>query len=300
MFHDRVVMAYTAWIALLVVLFQDNVSRWPAILAFHLLVLAVMAALPGRGAPWETTPPGEGAVKRHVREGLRFLRYTYPLLLMVFYFEEVEHTVNALWPESPHWFEGHLYALDRLFFGNLPAILLNPSVGILQDELTHAFYFSYYFIVVGGAVLAYLGFRSPRPGPAFERTMVSVVSAFLLCFVWYPFLPARGPWENPELMATLTPFEGLLFVPAVEAVIDQGAVSGGCFPSSHVAASWATALSLAPFHRRAAWISGFLAFGLSLSCVYTRYHHGVDVPAGLMAGIAGAAIGSRISRRSAT
>jgi membrane-associated phospholipid phosphatase len=130
--------------------------------------------------------------------------------------------------------------------------------------------------------------------------MVSVVTAFLLCFLWYPFLPARGPWENAELMATLTPFEGLLFVPAVEAVIDQGAVSGGCFPSSHVAASWAVVFGLAPFHRRAAWIAGLLSFGLSLSCVYTRYHHGVDVPAGLFAGIAGAGIGSWVSRRSAT
>jgi membrane-associated phospholipid phosphatase len=297
MFLDRVVMAYTAWIALLVVLLRDNVSRWPAILAFHLLVLAMMAALPERGAPWESAPPGEGALKRRLRGGLRFLRYTYPLLLMVFYFEEVEHTVNALWPDAPHWFEDRLYALDRLLFGDLPAVLLNPSVGVFQDELMHAFYFSYYFIVIGGAVLAWLGSGPPRPGPAFERTIASVVIAFLLCFLWYPFLPARAPWENAELMATLTPFEGRLFVPAVEAIIDRGAVSGGCFPSSHVSASWATALSLAPFHRRAAWFSGFLAFGLSLSCVYTRYHHGVDVPAGLLAGIAGAAIGSRVSRR---
>ncbi len=297
---DRMVMVYTAWIAVLVVLFRDNVSRWPAILGFHLAVLAMMAALPRRGAPWESTRPGEGALKRHARGGLRFLRYTYPLLLMVFYFEEVEHTVNALWPKAPYWFESRLYAADRFLFGDLPAILLNPSTGILQDELMHAFYFSYYFIVIGGAVRAWLGSRPPRPGPAFDATIVSVVAAFLLCFLWYPFLPARGPWENAELMAPLTPFEGRLFVPAVQALIDRGAVSGGCFPSSHVAASWATVFGLAPFHRRAAWISGFLAFGLSLSCVYNRYHHGVDVPAGFLAGIAGAALGSWVSRRSAT
>jgi len=297
MFLDRMVMAYTAWVAFLVVLLRKNVSEWREILGFHLLVLVLMIALPRRGAPWETPPPGEAAWKRRFRGGLRFLRYTYPLLLMVFYFEEVEHTVNALWPKAPHWFESNLYAFDRFLFGDLPAILLNPSTGIFQDELMHAFYFSYYFIVIGGAVLAWLGTGPPRPGPALDATITSVVTAFLLCFLWYPFLPARGPWENAELLATLTPFEGMFFVPAVEAIIDRGAVSGGCFPSSHVAASWATALSLAPFHRRAALISGLFAFGLSLSCVYTRYHHGVDVPAGLLAGIAGAAIGSRVSRR---
>ena len=162
----------------------------------------------------------------------------------------------------------------------------------------HGFYFSYYFIVIGGVVFAWLGKGSPRPGPAFQTTLTSVVTAFLLCFVWYPFLPARGPWENGELMTTLTPFGGPVFVPAVEAILDRGAVSGGCFPSSHVAASWAVVLGLARFHRRAAWICGFFASGLSLACVYTRYHHGVDVPAGLLAGIAGAAVGSWASRRS--
>ena len=289
MFLDRVVMAYTAWVALLVVLLRKNVSEWPTILAFHLFVLAVMIALPRRGAPWETR-------KRRFRGGLRFFRYSYPLLLMVFFFEEVHQTVNALWPNAPYWFESRLYAADRFLFGDLPSILLNPSTGLLQDELMHGFYFSYYFIVIGGVVLAWLGSGSPRPGPAFPTTLTSVVTAFLLCFVGYPFLPARGPWENGALMTTLTPFDGRVFVPIVEAILDRGAVSGGCFPSSHVAASWAVVLGLARFHPGWATVCGVFTSGLSFACVYTRYHHGVDVLAGLLAGIAGTAIGSWASR----
>jgi membrane-associated phospholipid phosphatase len=297
MFVDRVVMAYTAAIALLVVLRRENVPEWPTILGFHLLVLAVILALPERGAPWEIPPPGEPTWRRRIRGGLRFFRYTYLLLLMVFYFEEVQRTVNALWTNAPYWFESRLYALDRFFFGDLPSILLNPSVGLLQNELMHAFYFSYYFIVIGGVVFAWLGRGPRRPGPAFHRTLTSVVTAFLLNFVWYPFLPARGPWENDELMAALTPFEGPVFVPIVEAIIARGAVSGGCFPSSHVAASWAVVFGLARFHLRAALLCAFFASGLSLACIYTRYHHGVDVPAGFVAGVAGAAIGSWVTRR---
>ncbi len=297
MFVDRIVALYTAWIALLVVLRREHVPEWPAILGFHLFVLAFMFSLPGRGAPWESSPPAEAAWKRHIRGGLRFLRYTYPLLLMVFYFEEVQYTVNALWPEAPYWFEGHLYALDRLLFGELPSVLLNAATGLFQDELMHAFYFAYYFIVIGGAVRAWLGEGCPRPGPALAPTVTSIVTAFLLCFVWYPLLPARGPWENGELMSTLTPFEGRLFIPMVETLLDRGAVSGGCFPSSHVSASWAVVFGLAPFHRKAAFVCGLFALGLSVACVYTRYHHGVDVPAGFLAGVAGAAIGRWVSAR---
>jgi hypothetical protein len=54
--------------------------------------------------------------------------------------------------------------------------------------------------------------------------------------------------------------------------------------------------ALTPFHRRAAGICAFFALGLSLACVYTRYHHGVDVPAGFAAGVAGAALG-RVAAR---
>ncbi len=295
MFLDRMVMAYTAWVALLVVVSRENVPEWRAILLFHAVVLAVMTALSiwaPRGASWESPPPGEAVGKRSLRGGLRFFRYTYPLLLMVFYFEEVQWTVNAFWPHARYWFESHLYAADRFLFGDLPSKLLNPSVGIVTNELTHAFYFSYYFIVVGGVVFAWIGRGSGKPGPAFETTISSVVAAFLLCFIWYPFLPARGPWENPALMATLTPIEGPLFVALVEALLDKGAVSGGCFPSSHVAASWATVLGLARFHPRLAVVLGALTTGLSFACVYGRYHHGIDVPAGGLAAIAGLAVGS--------
>jgi membrane-associated phospholipid phosphatase len=98
-------------------------------------------------------------------------------------------------------------------------------------------------------------------------------------------------------MATLTPFEGFFFVPLIEKIIAAGSVSGGCFPSSHVAGSWGVVFGLARFHRRAALAMGLLAAGMSFACVYTRYHHVVDVPAGFLAGLAGALIARRFRSR---
>jgi membrane-associated phospholipid phosphatase len=198
--------------------------------------------------------------------------------------------VNAVRPDSPYWFETYLYSADRALFGELPSILLDPFVGLVQDELIHGFYLSYYFILVGGIVIAWLGDEGPKPGRAFQTTLTSAIAAFVLCFVWYPFLPARGPWESPELMAAMTPFQGYFFTPLIEAIIERGAVSGGCFPSSHVAGSWGVVLGLLAFHRKRAAVLGFFALGMSLACVYTRYHHGVDVPAGFLMGALGALV----------
>ena len=294
---DWIVLAYTVWVMVLVSLAFGNVPHAGRILAFHAAVAAVIALLPARGAPWETSRPGEKRGRRYLRGGLRFFRYSYPLLLILFFFEEVQYTVNAFSPGAPHWFERTLYAWDRFLFGELPSVLLNPFVGPVQDEILHGFYLSYYFILIGGVVIAWLGDEGKHPGRAFHTTLTAAITAFFLCFVFYPFLPARGPWENAELMATLTPFQGFVFTPLIEAIIERGAVSGGCFPSSHVGGSFGIVLGLLPFHRRPALILLFFALGMSAACIYTRYHHGFDVPAGILAGLAGAAVAHRLRRR---
>lgn len=291
---DLVVLAYTAAVALFVLPLRERVPGAGSILLLHALVLLVLPLLPPRGAPWETPRPGEARWRRRTREGLRFLRHTYLLFFVLFYFEEVQRTVNALWPESPYWLEPYLYAADRALFGALPAVLLDGWTGLIQNELVHAFYFSYYFILIGGVILARL------QNKGFEPTLTSAMTAFFLCFSLYPLLPARGPWENPELMATLTPFEGVVFVPIVQAVISVGAVSGGCFPSSHVAGSWAIVFGMWPENPRWGRRLGALALGMSLSCVYTRYHHFVDVPVGFLFGVLGALIGRALTRRASS
>jgi hypothetical protein len=293
---DVLVLAYTAWVGALVAVFHRNVREAPWLVAFHLIVFLVVAILPPRGSAWERSPAGEARWKRRARGGLRFFRYTYPLLLVLFFFEEVEHTVHAVWGFSGYWFETYLYAADRWIFGELPSVLLNPFTGLVQDEIVHGFYLSYYFIFVGGAVYAWFGgTRSGHPARGFQTTLTSIMAAFFLCFVWYPFLPGRGPWESPELMAGMTPFRGFVFTPLIERIIQQGSVSGGCFPSSHVGASWGAVFGLSRFHPRVASVLALFALGMSFACVYTRYHHGIDVPAGFLAGLLGAIFAYRFT-----
>jgi membrane-associated phospholipid phosphatase len=227
------------------------------------------------------------------------LRYTYPALLLTPFFEEVALTVNAVFPTHPHWFEGWLFAADRALFGGIPAVMLSERGGPVLDEIMHAFYFSYYLLIIGGIVVAWMGGARgrERPGAGFHTAFTSMMLGFFLSYVWYPFLPARGPWEHPAVMSGLRPFGGWVFTRIIEAIIRHAAVSGGCFPSAHVSGTWALTFGLYATHRRAARLFGLVALGLSVACVYTRYHHGVDVLAGFTVGAIGAAIGYRLTRR---
>lgn len=290
---DWFVAAYTVWTGLLILWFADAVPEWPRLVAIHAAVLAIMVIIPPRGAGWESRRLGPWGL-RAMRGFARFVRYAYPLPLGLLFFEEGAYTVNMIFAETPYWFEPKLYAADAAVFGELPARLLDPWVSPLTTEVTHFFYWCYYVVLIGGVVLGWVGYRGQHrelgtPAPGFQLVITSLAAAFLLSFVFYPWLAARGPWENTELMAELADFEGFVFTWTMDRIIEQGAVSGNCFPSAHVSGAWAIvfALALVAGHRRsAAWL-GFFSAGMTFACVFTRYHHAMDVPSGFLCGVAG-------------
>jgi hypothetical protein len=296
---DRLLIGYTAFVGVFIAINYGTTRRPLELLIAHLAIIGLILWLPARGASWEDRRPVEPPAHTVVRQTLRFLRHMYPLSLVIFYFEEVRYFVNALWTSNPYWFESHLFAADKALFGGTPGVLLNPYVGMPQDELMHFFYFSYYLIVLGGGAFAYVGspFSSKPPARGFELAITSVTASFLFAFIWYPYLPARGPWESPELMAGLTPFQGVIFTPWIETIIAHGAVSGGCFPSGHVAGTFGMSFGLLPNHPRAGRVSLFLAVGMASACLYTRYHHGLDILAGLLCAVLGYGF-ARFSTRS--
>jgi membrane-associated phospholipid phosphatase len=298
---DWAVAAYVSIVALIAAANSAAVPAWPCILIGHGLLVVFIVVLPPRGAAWERPTPDDSPSFARWRVAGRFLRYTYPALLLTPFFEEVALTVNAVAPASPYWFERFLYEADRRLFGATPAVVLSQAGNPVLDEFMHAFYFAYFPLLIGGIVFAWSGGRrgGATPAPGFHTAFTCMMLGFVLSYVWYPFLPARGPWENASVMAGLRPFGGWLFTDIIHLIIGNAAVSGGCFPSAHVSGTWALTFGLHAAHPKAARWFGVVAAGLSVACIYTRYHHGVDVLAGLAVAAIAAAIGYRVARQSA-
>jgi membrane-associated phospholipid phosphatase len=295
---DWALAIYVSFVAIVAVVW--GVPRWTYILGGHATLILGLLLLPPRGAAWEQPGPADSHWRSSSRSIARFLRYTYPALLLTPFFEEVSLTVNAAAAGAPYWFEHYLFNADRALFGGTPAVLLSQAGNPVVDEIMHAFYVSYFLLIIGGVVIAWNGGRrgGGTPGRAFHTAMTCMMLGFFLSYVWYPFLPARGPWEHPEVMAGLRPFGGWLSTRAVELIMAGAAVSGGCFPSAHVSGTWALTFGLYATDRSAARWFGLVAVGLSVACVYTRYHHAVDVLAGLTVAVIAAMVGSALTRHS--
>jgi hypothetical protein len=282
-------------------MYAATVPEWPYILVAHAILVVFILRLPARGAQWERPQPDDSPAVARLRATARFLRYTYPALLLTAFFEQVTLTVNAAAPHAPYWFERYLYEADRALFGRIPAVALSQAGNVALDELMHALYFAYFPLIIGGIVFAWTGGRNRGTTPAapgFDTAFTCMMLGFFLSYVWYPFLPARGPWENATVMDGLRPFGGWVFTDATRVLIGNAAVSGGCFPSAHVSGTWALTFGLSLHHPRASRWFGAVAAGLSLACVYTRYHHGADVLAGLAVAAIATAIGARVTRSS--
>jgi len=295
---DWALVTYVTFVAFVATVWE--VPKWPYILGGHTALIVGILLLPPRGHAWEHTRASDARWLAYVRETARFLRYTYPALLLTPFFEEVSLTVNAAARHTPYWFEHFVFSADKALFGGIPAVMLSQAGNPVLDEIMHAFYFSYFLLIIGGVVIAWRGgFRSRgTPGSGFQTAMTCMMLGFFLSYVWYPFLPARGPWEHPEVMTGLRPFGGWVFTRIIEVIIAGAAVSGGCFPSAHVSGAWAVTFGLYATERRASLVFGVLATGLSVACVYTRYHHAVDVLAGLTVAIVAATIGYALTRKS--
>jgi len=291
---DWGIALYTIYVSVLL-LVTRSIPEWWILLILHGVLLAALAMIPARGESWE---------RRRVEAGWRvtlrqigvILRYMYPLVIVLLFFEEGQYIVNILYPDSPYWFEKYLYAADQWLFGTHPSLFLLSWRSRPLDELMHFFYFSYFLVLICGPLIG----RIPPKGspnretgftrPEFESALTCMVLGFLCAFVWYPWIPARGPFENLELIASQPPFEGGVFTAWARGITDGAYVSGNCFPSAHVAGTWGVTFGLLFYYRRLGIFMAVLAVGVSISCFYTRYHHFVDVPAGFLMGLMGAGL----------
>ena len=224
--------------------------------------------------PWVASRVGPGSAV-----WLRALREGYPLLLLYPFYAEAGLLHAAL--ASP----GHdatISAWDRSLFGagwHREAYALAPQRWL--SETMHAFYASYYLLLVGPPLAAAFA----RNGAAFRDISLRQMLVYTACFAVYLFFPVYGPGHTDPFPPGARP-EGF-FPDLIRGAIAGGDSPGTAFPSSHVAGSVTAAwLGRRWFPRPVATLMAIAAIGVALGTVYTRNHYAIDAAAGAALAIA--------------
>lgn len=169
--------------------------------------------------------------------------------------------------------DAELLALDRLIFGESPAVTMQAIVAPwLTDILTVA----YTLHLVAPPILGLMLYLRDRR--RFREYVIAIMVVSVLGSIGYILVPAVGPnIAFPELYDV--PLGGSLYEP-VTSFVDKARAPRDVFPSLHVAIS-----SVVLWYAGRAswkWFLTFLPFvvGNWIATVYLRYHYVVDLAAG--------------------
>ncbi len=244
---------------------------WWLLLAHGLVVLLI----------WLVNRPGLGVVGKIARE-------TYPLVLLPGLYAALD-VLNSSGTVRVH--DELVQSWEAAVFGaQLSLEWWQRSPSRLWSSIFHGAYFCYYLIVPLPAL--YFGLRADIP--SLRRTVFVVICTFLFCYLFFVFFPVAGPyyafprppeWFRENYMAGL-----------VYRTLATGSSYGAAFPSSHVAATVAAALSAGLGSR---WLGlGLLipSLLLTLGVVYCQMHYAVDALAGAVVGLAIVAAGWNVEK----
>jgi membrane-associated phospholipid phosphatase len=190
-------------------------------------------------------------------------------------------TLRALLPAlHPELLDARLVAIDRVLFGQTPAIWLDRFANPHTVEWFAFFYYSYYWIL-GGYLIGTLLFDDGR------RRYELLLGAALVAAVGhagYTFVPGVGPWAYSELTFQHQLSGGPWWGRVLDAVTSAGAQLD-IFPSLHTGFSLLCGLHAFRYRNERpfsyVWLATlFAVLNIIIATVFLRWHYGIDLIAG--------------------
>jgi PAP2 superfamily protein len=263
---DILNLVYVAFVALLILIFHNNLENWKYFFLIHVgLFLGLLAF-------FRVTAFSKNKF-------LRILRDIYAPLIIIYYYEETDHLNHIIFP---YFFDPFFARVEELIFGCQPAFeFLKHFPHPLFSEYMHFSYFSYYLLIPAlGLPLLFT-----RRQKDYDSFIFSCILNMTFCYTFYIFIPCAGPWHYFADLSARWQFPGYLFTSTMELILKYGEIANGAFPSSHVAMATVILLCTWKYLRKLFWYMLPVVISLYASTVYTQAHYVIDVPAGCLVGV---------------
>jgi membrane-associated phospholipid phosphatase len=253
---DKVVLPYFAASATAILLFWNRLPDPGLLLAWHLAAIAVALIL----------------IKASGRASWIF-RHWYPLPYVAWCYHEMAVLMPGLRGTE---MDAELAHLDYRFWGTNPTVWLERFI---TPWLTEYLQVAYTLFVPAVLLIAFLLWHERRY-PEFRFYAFLIALGFLVSYVGYVLVPARGPRIFLRNLQTVD-LRGLWVTRVLQLTLDRlESKAWDCFPSGHteltLLALWGSRL----ISNRLFWI--YFAYTLSIisATVYLRYHYTIDLLAG--------------------
>ena len=259
---DKVILVYLVFSTVAVLWGWGNLPDAPALLAAHCAGAALILIEVRRPNPTSW-----------------FFRHWYPLPYVSACYKEMALLIPALRHGSA---DRTLANLDHWFWGADPTVWLERIQSPAATEYLQIIYTLFVPVVLVPAFILWL----KKSYPAFQYFAFLIALGYLVSYVGYLLVPARGP---RFLLAPLQhlPLRGLWLFQQMQGTLDRlESAHYDCFPSGHTELTILAWWSTRQFGRN--WLFWlYFAYTLSIifATVYLRYHYSVDVFAGILVAI---------------
>lgn len=205
----------------------------------------------------------------------------YPLVLFGGLYTALGTLNEGLDPGRIPANEAIVQGWEQALFGGQPSYeLIRRYPSVFLSGLLHLAYFSYYpTIILPPPALA---LRGNWDGA--RRVISASITAYILCFVVFTLFPVAGPnwvFDHPT-----GPVRDVWSARLVYTLLEGGSSVGTAFPSSHVAATFATVIAAWRAWRPLGWITVGPFILLTIAVVYCQMHYALDALIGLVVGAA--------------
>jgi membrane-associated phospholipid phosphatase len=203
-----------------------------------------------------------------------FLHHWYLLLYVPFCYKQVPYLVNAL----------HLRGADNtLAHWDLAMWKVDPVFWLssMQSRFAVEFLQAVYTMFLPGSVALGIVLWVRRSREEFRLGTFAIAMTFLVSYLGYLLLPARGP-RFMEYASHYPPLQGLWGFHYFQHALDtlEGA-QYDCFPSGHVAVVLVGCWLARWISPRVLYIFAAFAACITFSTIYLRYHYVIDVIVGM-------------------
>lgn len=266
---DRLTFGYLLAFAIALAALGRDTEAWPDLFVAHLILCALIIAIIWF---WHDRTAG-------VRG---FVRQLYPAMLYSLFYRELEIADHWVFPQ---FLDRHIVAFERSLFGVDPNLWIVGTQSAWLNELMMLGYFSYYLLIPLVALPLFFRKRIGELRGMIHGTTV----AFVISYIGFILFPVEGPRYFFADQFT-EPLSGWFFVPLVRYIIDQGAIHGGCMPSSHVAVALVTLVWARRTMPRLGTVLTPFVIVMIFATAWGRFHYVTDSVVGILVAAAALAL----------